>query len=255
VSELGPEAKALLDLARGADDPSGADRARVRSAVAARVAIGAAAGAAVTAATTTSVAGAGAAAGAVAAPLGLGMKILFAIGAAAAVGMGAVTYVDSKPPAPRPSATASQVAPRDPPRAALPSATSAQPPRAPAPSPSQEPEPAPSVSATARVSPSAPAAAPSSSVPSVTREVELLAEAQSAINAGDGARALVLLDEHARRFPSGAMSQEREAARVFALCALGRTGEARAAAERFLSAFPTSPQAARVRASCGAPKF
>ncbi len=60
--------------------------------------------------------------------------------------------------------------------------------------------------------------------------------------AGDPSGAIALLDEHARRFPSGALGEERDATRVLALCALGRTGEARAPAARFFAAFPGGPQ-------------
>jgi hypothetical protein len=85
----------------------------------------------------------------------------------------------------------------------------------------------------------------------VAAEVLLLREAHAAMRGGQATHALVLLDEHARRFPKGALGEERDAARVAALCALGRVVEARAAADRFLRASPLSPHAGRVRASCG----
>ena len=86
---------------------------------------------------------------------------------------------------------------------------------------------------------------------SVGAEVALLRDAHAALQSGNAALAVVLLDEHARRFPTGALGEERDAARIFALCALGRTSEARASTDRFLAAYPRSPQAARVRSSCG----
>jgi outer membrane protein assembly factor BamD (BamD/ComL family) len=85
----------------------------------------------------------------------------------------------------------------------------------------------------------------------VAAEVLLLGEAHAAIRNGQAEHALALLDEHSRRFPRGALGEEREASRVTALCALGRVAEARAAADRFLRVSPLSPHAGRVRASCG----
>jgi hypothetical protein len=40
VTDLSPESRALLDAARGADDPAAADRDRVRARVAAAIAAG-----------------------------------------------------------------------------------------------------------------------------------------------------------------------------------------------------------------------
>jgi len=77
-------------------------------------------------------------------------------------------------------------------------------------------------------------------------ELLLLAQAQRARAHGDPARALASLREHARRFPHGQLSAEREAARVLALRALGRDAEANHAQARFLSHHPNSPLAARL---------
>lgn len=46
--------------------------------------------------------------------------------------------------------------------------------------------------------------------------------------------------EHARRFPSGALAQEREVIAIDALARMGRTQEARARAAAFLAAYPSS---------------
>ena len=85
-------------------------------------------------------------------------------------------------------------------------------------------------------------------------EVALMRDAQVALRAGNAPRALRLVDEHAQRYPFGALAEEREALRVFALCDLGRTAEAGAEATIFLSAHPQSPIADRVRSSCNAKK-
>jgi outer membrane protein assembly factor BamD (BamD/ComL family) len=82
-------------------------------------------------------------------------------------------------------------------------------------------------------------------------EVRLLGDAQSEMRAGEPERALLLFDEHARRYPKGALGEERDAARIGALCALGRISEAREATDRFLRAAPLSPHAGPLRASCG----
>jgi hypothetical protein len=63
---------------------------------------------------------------------------------------------------------------------------------------------------------------------------------------------MTALDEHARRFPRGALSEERDAARVLALCAQGRAPDARASASAFVAANPRSPFAAQVRRACAA---
>jgi hypothetical protein len=65
---------------------------------------------------------------------------------------------------------------------------------------------------------------------------------------GDAARALALLEEQSA---GGAqLREERAAARILALCQLGRADEARAAAAAFLAERPSSPLTDRVRASC-----
>ena len=71
-----------------------------------------------------------------------------------------------------------------------------------------------------------------------------------AARAGNPSKALQLLDDHARRFPRGTLREERIAARVHALCALGRRSEASEEAETFLAETPQSPYASRVRDSC-----
>jgi hypothetical protein len=77
-----------------------------------------------------------------------------------------------------------------------------------------------------------------------------LAEVQSALSAQDPAKALQLLSAQDSAFRSGALGQERAAARVIALCAAGRIVDASVARERFLSTYPTSPLAKRVSGAC-----
>lgn len=81
-------------------------------------------------------------------------------------------------------------------------------------------------------------------------EAQLLGQAQHALSGADPTRALMFIERHRARFPHGALVQEREAARVFALCALGESEPARAAQQHFLQVWPGSLLAERVRAAC-----
>jgi hypothetical protein len=86
----------------------------------------------------------------------------------------------------------------------------------------------------------------------LSQETHLVADARAALRSGDSSRALLLLEEHARRFPGGVLSEERDAERVAALCAAGRGDEARTRAARFSRDYPRSTLGAKVRAACGA---
>jgi hypothetical protein len=79
-------------------------------------------------------------------------------------------------------------------------------------------------------------------------ETALLRDADRALRAGDTATALARLDEHASRFPNGALAPERSAERLIVLCQLG-VADSRAV-DRFLAARSGSPLAARVRRAC-----
>jgi hypothetical protein len=72
------------------------------------------------------------------------------------------------------------------------------------------------------------------------QELRLLRLAREAVARQDFAAALAPIAEHARRFKDGRLAEEREALRVRALAGLGRTDEARRAAERFEARFPRS---------------
>jgi hypothetical protein len=121
------------------------------------------------------------------------------------------------------------------------------------------PAPRPSVASTA-ATPRPTAAAPASAsnrerplpsaarVPSVRGEIALLADVRAALGRGDGAAALARLDEHVtndRQFLA-----ERRAARILALCALGRADEARRAAAAFAQEHAGSVQRSAVERSC-----
>jgi len=78
-----------------------------------------------------------------------------------------------------------------------------------------------------------------------------MSEARAALGAGDAARAIGLLKDHAKQFPRGAFVLERKVSWITALCALGKTDAARTRADAFLRKHGGHPLAAKVRASCG----
>lgn len=98
------------------------------------------------------------------------------------------------------------------------------------------------------------ASGPSARSDQLGAEIDLLARANSAVNAGDAARALAALREYDRRFGAGILREERAAAAVLALCAAGRSREARAEAERFVRGWPRSPLLSRIEGSCAGQK-
>ena len=72
-------------------------------------------------------------------------------------------------------------------------------------------------------------------------ELRLLQQARAAVAREDFPLALQMIAEHARRFKTGRLVEEREALRVKALVGLGRRGAARRAATDFEANFPRSP--------------
>jgi hypothetical protein len=87
-----------------------------------------------------------------------------------------------------------------------------------------------------------PRASGSAPVASSTLSAErvLLDGARAALTAGEPARALSMLSEHARRFPRPQLGEEREALTIQALAAAGRYDEARTRAVRFRASAPNS---------------
>lgn len=106
-----------------------------------------------------------------------------------------------------------------------------------------------------------PSATPANGAPSVSArgtggsaleaERALLDVARTALGRGDGTNALAACDDHARKFPRGALGEEREAIAVQALV-LGQRGEdAKLRAERFRKAYPRSILLPAVLAAAG----
>ena len=112
----------------------------------------------------------------------------------------------------------------------------------PLPVPEQPAAPAPAI-ASPRPPPAKPVARPS---PLPADEPGLLDSALRAMRGGEFTRALEITSEHRRRHPNGVLGQEREVIAIEALVRLGRTADARAAADRFRASFPTSGHLLRI---------
>ncbi len=274
MSDMTPEDEALLERARrGGTAATMEDHARVKRRLLAQIGMGAAA----TAISTSGGASAGlTTAGAASTAWASAAKIVVALAVGAGAGTGVVlTYGARSAHEPRavplPASSAPVVAapvapmiPRGEP-SADPPASEALPEWQPPPPVVRDRAARPFVAATIEPSNAPPptenapmpvstksATQPEPAGPAtVAAEAELLRQADGAVKAGQPARALALLDEHAARFPNGILIEEREAERIVVLCALGRTDEARAAASQFLRARPHSPLGRRVRESCG----
>lgn len=268
MSELSAGARSALERGLLCDGPSSARRERVKGRV--LVALG---GGVSAAGTVSSVAGAtssalsgGTVGGALGGGLGakslLGTSLLvwFATGIGAGVGVGGLAAVAQRVSQQEVRAARPAVA-----KVAEPSglAPSVEPPRDATPAPARELAPAVDLpSREARPStPARPASATadapvetpppvSADATSMSEEASLLQGAQRALAAGQAPRALTLLDEHERRFPSGMLAEERRVAKVLGLCALGRTEEATILARAFVARSPGSVLIPRLESSC-----
>lgn len=142
-------------------------------------------------------------------------------------------------PEARPGPTASE------PKTAAPSATAADPIAA-AVAAASAARPGPSGAGRPRERPVESAAATEDDLGS---ETALLAKAQGALGAGRYDEALATTSEHARRFPKGSLSTERQAIRAIALCSTGHKSEGRAAAGSLLERTGT-PLGDRIATAC-----
>jgi hypothetical protein len=234
---MSPETRDFLATVRSAEDPSPVDEARVLAALESTIA-----GSPTNLAperTTVTKGGASIA--------GSGLKV---VGALLGVSVGAALVaaaVSSGPTEPtlasRPSPPLSSARPSS---SALTLPSAAPPARAPSVSPAAAASHAPHLAR-----PRAPGAAPSSSA-SLREEIALLAAVQAALERGDGAEALRRLDGHDsadRQFVA-----ERRAARIGALCLLGRVPEAQELAAVFFRDNAQSIQRLAVERSCAATK-
>jgi hypothetical protein len=98
---------------------------------------------------------------------------------------------------------------------------------------------------------------PSSSVPpepprhDLAAEVALLHRAHAALRSGQPATALSLIEQGAS-LNRGPLAEQAEIVRIAALCQTGREQDARAAVDRFVAQWPSSPATTRLRGGCEA---
>jgi RNA polymerase sigma-70 factor (ECF subfamily) len=83
------------------------------------------------------------------------------------------------------------------------------------------------------------------------KEVELIDRATAALRREEPGAALVVLSEHARRFPSGQLATERRTYRAVALCAAGKTPQGRAEARLVRALRPSKALLAWLDDACG----
>jgi hypothetical protein len=102
------------------------------------------------------------------------------------------------------------------------------------------------------------AAPPPTSLPArrapdlLAQEVAILSRVTSELFAGRSADALRALDEHQRRFPNGVLVEERQGARIQALCTLGHQAQADSEIARLAQIAPDSPHVRRAQQFCSA---
>jgi hypothetical protein len=237
VQDMNPEARRIIDLARQARTPTAKDRQRVRAAIGMSLA-------AATVAAPTGVAAATVKAGglmALVSSVRVGLSAILI--ASVSVGGGAYYWRTRSHDAPRPAEVqaSAPVPMADRPRAPTPVAAAPEP-ETPAAGPAGRP-PAEARSAVVAQDP-------------LLAEVTLLRRAQRAWQGGKPAVALELAQRHAQAYPHSQLALERGAVEVFALCALGRSVEARALASDLLAKAPTSPLRTSLEESCagGSPR-
>lgn len=102
----------------------------------------------------------------------------------------------------------------------------------------------------------APSLAPSKPIASSTHsvdpaeELQLVRAMQQALRSGNPSQALTLAADHVRRFPRGALAEEREGVRAVARCQLAAPDARLPILNAFTQRFATSPYAPRVKAAC-----
>jgi hypothetical protein len=243
MSQLGPKARRLFELARQQDEPSATTLRRVEASIASRL-VRTAAIAAVSTTATKAAATAG---------LTLPWIKVITVASLTATLAGASWWgVRSRSDTlSRQAAVASVSRPSAPLPSALPELSASK-------GVAEDPQPAVATVPT----PLVPRTVKSRALPAVSSasvldhddplhaEIRDLRVAQQALRQGEGTRVLALLDQQDRGYVRGAMQEERTAARVLALCQIGRVDEARAAAEGFEQRWPKSSLMARLRNSC-----
>lgn len=226
MSDLSPRARSLFEAGRGSHQPSAADRERVFASLSARIG-----GAGPEPRETPPVRGGGLSFPAISA----------AVFGLAVAGAGAFALFHAA--APTPVAVAASTVP-------APSTLAVAPPPAALPTPADSAVVGSPVETAEQPRPGARSITAAAGNDRLAEEVAILSQAERDLNAGNYQSALRLLDEHRRKFPNGTLTQERMAARVQALCGLGRVSEAQAALARLTRTSPNSPQQERASEAC-----
>ncbi len=224
---MNPDARRIIQLARQARTPSADDKRRVRAAIAL--------GVAATAVTipTTVAAGGSKLAGAMGVFTGLRGIVSGVVIGSMSVGAGAYLWTHASA---RRSADVSVVSSPPPVEIAPPPITVSESTNTPPAAPERPIE----TPARPRTAPQDPLAA----------ELTLLHAAKQAWQDGKPQTALDLAQRHAQLYPRSQLASERDALKVFALCGLGRTSDARDLASSLLSRAPGSPFRASLEQSC-----
>ncbi len=221
TDELSREAREIIERARGVDEPTVADKARVRAGVNSAIA---------------------APGSAMVIKLLLGLVVVGGVGAGvyfATRGSSESTTATSPSPSPSPSTTTSTSTSAS---ASTSTSTSTVPeaPSTPAPLHPSTPTPV-------KIKPTV---APVDPVESLKEEKALIEQATRRLDGGDPGGALKILGLHQKKFRNGQLTAERVGTRVLALCDLGKAEQARTEAGRFLGRWSGHPMAERVRAAC-----
>lgn len=251
MSELGPEARSLLDAARREERLRPGQKEAVRAAVVAALAVPAAAAATGGVGAAAKVGLLGSVAGRVVIGVALASSAATATWVVAGRGPPAVERVAPPAASPRLEALPPPAQVELAPEVEVPGSEPAPPEahplrprrvRAPAAKPELSATPAPSPAEDLRPEPSC----------SLRVEVMLLQKGQLALSAGRPEEALGLFLLHRERCPEGTLHEERDAGRIIALCQLGRSAEAKAEREAFLRSAPRSPHLLRIERACDA---
>ncbi len=227
MTDLTPEARAILDSGRDALAPSAATKAEVLAAVETSVA--------------SSAMGTGAG--------GLGStKLILMLVLAVGIGGGIWLYSGEDPKqtpiaaqTPEPVAVPEPVAEPEPVPEAEPEP---EPEPEPVPVPVPVPEPVPEPKLRRKAQPPAPSAF------TLLAERKFIAAANRLIRAKKYKRAQTVLKQHRTEFPKGILAPERNAAFAIALCLGGQQAQGTSAANRFLRKNKNSPLAQRVKSAC-----
>jgi hypothetical protein len=234
MDELSPRARALLEAAHGTDDPIPGDAARVRRSVMTRIGT-TGLGAAVF---SLSLERAKALLG-VATPKVVAV-VLLAVGGSAVYQRAHQRELSQRSvpslPAAVPVVAAVSTQPEEAPIAALPPSAPEATPSAPA------HRPRPSLKRSAHAQTLDPNA-------DLEAEMRCVRAADAALRGGHVNEAQTLLEQHAREFPAGTLSEERDGLRIVASCQNGDADASRSAS-LFLERSPHSLLAGRVRTAC-----